>query len=84
MNNAKYRLVVLISLWALLQGCAGGTHMHEDYGKSVSHNTMQQTVNLEASDEVHPDIKMDGEKAHQVVENYRQERPEADTEDLTK
>ena len=32
----------------------------------------------------HPDVKMDGQKAATVVDNYRSERPEADTADLTK
>jgi hypothetical protein len=58
--------------------------LHENYGKSVSKNTLLQTENVSASQESHPDVKMDGQKAADVVSNYRKERPEADAADLTK
>jgi hypothetical protein len=58
--------------------------MHEDYGKSVSKNTLLQTENVSAPQESHPDVKMDGQKASDVVTNYRKERPEVDSTDLTK
>jgi hypothetical protein len=57
--------------------------MDEDYGKSVSKNILLQTENLSASQESHPDVKMDGQKAAQVVDNYRNETPKADAADLT-
>lgn len=80
---SKTRLLLLLMVAAVPLGCSHKT-MHENYGKSVSKNTLMQTVNLSASQESHPDVKMDGQKAADVVRNYRKETPKADTADLTK
>jgi hypothetical protein len=80
-NNT--RLILLLMVVALPLGCSRMA-LHENYGKSVSKNTLLQTENVSASQESHPDVKMDGQKAADVVSNYRKERPEADAADLTK
>ena len=82
MRNKVLMLSVLFAV-SSQYGCSR-MHLHEDYGKAVSKNILLQTENLEASTESHPAIKMDGQKADKVVDNYRRERPEADTADLTK
>ena len=82
MSN-KTRLLLLLAIVALPLGCSRMT-LHEDFGKSVSKNTLLQTVNISASQESHPDVKMDGQKAADVVSNYRKEGPEVDSADLTK
>lgn len=79
----KTRLLLLLTVLVLPLGCSRMT-LHEDYGKSVSKNMLLQTVNISASQESHPDVKMDGQKAADVVSNYRKEGPEVDAEDLTK
>ena len=79
----KTRMILLLTAAAVQFGCSHMT-MDEDYGKSVSKNTLLQTLNVSASQESHPDVKMDGQKAAKVVDNYRSERPEVDDEDLTK
>ncbi len=76
------RKLLLLVLATSLFGCAGET-LREDFGKSVSRNEIRQVVNPDASKEIHPDVKMDGQKAVDVVDNYRKETPEADMEDLT-
>ncbi|MCW8917649.1 MAG: hypothetical protein OQL08_02380 [Gammaproteobacteria bacterium] len=80
---SKTRLLLLLIVAAVPLGCSHMT-MQENHGKSVSKNTLMQTVNLSASQESHPDVKMDGQKAADVVRNYRKESPKADTADLTK
>ena len=79
----KTRILLLLAMVTLQFGCSRMS-LHEDYGKSVSKNMLLQTVNVSASQESHPDVKMDGQKAADVVSNYRKERPEADSTDLTK
>lgn len=80
-NNTRMLLLFMVA--ALPLGCSRMA-MHEDYGKSVSKNILLQTENVSASQESHPDVKMDGQKAAGVVTNYRKEKPEVDTTDLTK
>ena len=79
----KTRILLLLTIVAVPLGCSRMT-LHEDYGKSVSKNMLLQTVNISAPQESHPDVKMDGQKAADVVSNYRKERPEVDSTDLTK
>ena len=79
----KTRILLLLTIVAVPLGCSRMT-LHEDYGKSVSKNTLLQTVNISAPQESHPDVKMDGQKAADVVSNYRKEGPEVDSTDLTK
>ena len=79
----KTRLLLLLMVAAVPLGCSRMT-LHEDYGKAISKNTLLQTVNVSAPQESHPDVKMDGQKAADVVSNYRQQKPEVDAEDLTK
>ena len=79
----KTRILLLLTIVAVPLGCSRMT-LHEDYGKSVSKNTLLQTVNISAPQESHPDVKMDGQKAADVVINYRNEGPEVDSTDLTK
>jgi hypothetical protein len=80
-NNTRMLLLLIVA--AVPLGCSRMA-MHEDYGKSVSKNTLLQTENVSAPQESHPDVKMDGQKASDVVTNYRKERPEVDSTDLTK
>jgi uncharacterized protein YcfL len=80
---SNMRILLLVVVASVPLGCSHMT-MHEDYGKSVHKNTMLQTLNISASQESHPDVKMDGQKAADVISNYRKERPEVDTADLTK
>ncbi|MEN8169060.1 MAG: hypothetical protein ABFS08_02425 [Pseudomonadota bacterium] len=82
MDN-KMRMLLLLVIVAVPLGCSRMA-LHEDHGKSVSKNTTLQTVNISASQESHPDVKMDGQKAADVVNNYRNESPKADDADLTK
>lgn len=82
MSN-KTRILLLLAMITLQFGCSRMT-LHEDFGKSVKSNALLQTVNVSASQESHPDVKMDGQKAADVVSNYRKERPEVDSADLTK
>ena len=79
----KTRILLLLTIVAVPLGCSRMT-LHEDYGKSVSKNTLLQTVNISAPQESHPDVKMDGQKAADEVSNYRKEGPEVDSADLTK
>lgn len=79
----KTRILLLLAVVTLPLGCSRMT-LHQDYGKSIAKNTLLQTVNVSASQESHPDVKMDGQKAADVVSNYRKERPEVDSTDLTK
>ena len=79
----KTRILLLIAMVALQLGCSRMT-LDQDYGKSIAKNTLLQTVNVSAPQESHPDVKMDGQKAADVVSNYRKERPEVDSDDLTK
>ncbi len=79
----KTRILLLLTIVAVPLGCSRMS-LHEDYGKSVRKNTLLQTVNISAPQESHPEVKMDGQKAADVVSNYRKERPEVDAEDLTK
>lgn len=81
MCNKIYGISLLISSLSLV-ACAGQT-LNEDYGKSVERNKVMQVVDLDAPQQSHPDVKMDGQKAEKVVENYRKEAPQADTGGLT-
>jgi hypothetical protein len=80
-NNT--RILLLLMVVALPLGCSRMA-MHENYGKSVSKNMLLQTENVSAPQESHADVKMDGQKAADVVSNYRKERPEVDATVLTK
>lgn len=81
MTNKTHTLMLLMVI-ALPLGCSRGA-LHEDYAKSVHYNTVQQTVNISAPQESHPEVKMDGQKAVDVVDNYRKESPKAESTDLT-
>lgn len=74
---------MLVMAVAIPLGCSRMA-MNEDYGKAVSKNKVLQAVNISAAQESHPEVKMDGQKAVDVVGNYRKERPEVDEVDLTK
>lgn len=82
MANKSLKLALLLFAAALF-GCSRMA-LHEDFGKSVSKNKVLQAQSMSAPQESHPDVKMDGSKAVSVVDNYRNERPEADDTDLTK
>ena len=45
---------------AVAMGCSNAT-LNSDYGRSVSVNKVLQTENLNAAEESHPDVKMDGQ-----------------------
>lgn len=79
----KMRMLLPLVVAAIPLGCSTAV-LHEDHGNAVSKNIILQTENISASQESHPDVKMDGQKAAAVVDNYRNEGPEADSEDLTK
>ena len=81
--HTKTNILLLLSMVVLQLGCSRMT-LHEEFGYSVSKNKLIQTVNVSASQESHPDVKMDGQKAAGVVSNYRNEGPEVDSADLTK
>lgn len=81
--TSKTRILLLLAMVAVQLGCSRMS-LHDDFGKSVSKNMLLQTVNVSASQESHPDVKMDGQKAADVVSNYRNEAPEVDSADLTK
>lgn len=82
MDN-KINTLLILSVVVMPLGCTQMS-LHEDYGKSVHKNTVYQTVNLSASRDSHPDVKMDGQKAAEVVDNYRSETPKVDATELTK
>ena len=82
MANKTQILLLLIGV-TLTVGCSNQT-LREDHGKSVAKNTILQTENLSAPQDSHPALMMDGQKAADVVENYRNEGPKADTAELTK
>ena len=82
MLNKILGMLLLLAI-AVQLGCSRMT-LHQDYGKAVAKNKVLQTVNLSASKESHPEVKMDGQKADSVVDNYRSEKPEVDSADLTK
>jgi hypothetical protein len=81
---SKMRMLLLSMFVAAQFGCSSSMTMHEDYGDAVSRNMLMQTLNVSAPQESHPEVKMDGQKAAHVVDNYRNEGPEVDTSDLTK
>jgi hypothetical protein len=80
-SNMRYILLFLVL--AIQLGCSRMA-MNEDYGKSVKTNTVLQTVNISAPEESHPDVKMDGQKAAKVINNYRKEGKEAESGVMTK
>lgn len=77
------RILLLTMVVAVPLGCSRMA-LDEDFGDSVHKNTLLQTVNVSAPQESHPDVKMDGQKAADVVKNYRREGPEAETAVMTK
>lgn len=79
---SKLSGVLLLIIPIMIVGCGGPT-LHEDYGKAVTRNTIMQTVDMNASQATHEDVKLDGQKAAKVVENYRKETPKAESADLT-
>lgn len=81
MQNKTPTLMLLVAVVALA-GCSRGP-LHKDFGNSVKKNTVLQTVNISAPQESHPDVKMDGVKAADVVKNYRKETPKVTDEKLT-
>lgn len=82
MGNKIITLALLFAV-ASQYGCSRMT-LHEDYGKAVSKNKIMQIENLSAATDSHPAVKMDGQKADTVVENYRMEKPDVESADLTK
>ncbi len=77
------KFMLMIAAGIILSGCSTGV-LDSDYGKAVKTNAILQTENINAPEESHPEIKMDGQKAADVIVNYRKEGPEADTSELTK
>jgi type IV pilus biogenesis protein CpaD/CtpE len=53
--------------------------MGEDFGNAVKTNTAMQVINPEAGQEDMPPMALDGQKAEQALEQYRQETGEAET-----
>lgn len=82
MHN-KISMLLLVGSVTITLGCSNAT-MGKNFGNSVKKNTVLQTVNLSAPQESHGDVKMDGQKAAKVVEDYRKESPKAEDADLTK
>ena len=82
MSN-KVHVLLLILAVTIPIGCSRMA-LHEDYGKAVNKNKILQAENISAAQESHPEVKMDGQKAVDVVGNYRRERPEVDEVDLTR
>lgn len=82
MANKTHMLLLILAVTAS-QGCSRMA-LHEDYGKSVAKNKLLQTVNVSAPQESHPEVMMDGQKAADVVNNYRNEGPEAEGAILSK
>lgn len=79
---SKLSGVLLLIIPFMLVACGGPT-LHEDYGQAVTRNKIMQTVDLNASQATHEEVKLDGQKAEQVVENYRKETPKAESTTLT-
>lgn len=80
----KYMFAVTIILSLYLAGCSQSHQqtMGKDFGNAVKTNTAMQVINPEAGQEDMPAMTLDGQKAEQVLEQYRSETGKADTEGL--
>ena len=80
----KYLIAVSIIPCLYLAGCnlSHQQTMGEDFGNAVRTNTALQVINPEAGQEDMPPMALDGQKAEQAIEQYREATGEAETEDL--
>ncbi len=71
-----------IFILSLLSNCAPGTvYLNEDFGNSVKHNIAVQTLNPEGVGQDDSEL-MDGQKAQQSIERYREGSAEAELRSL--
>lgn len=67
----KRRIIISSLMLLFISGCVGPTCLDENFGRSLETARYNQTLNVDAAENLEPVEGIDGEKAMNTVSDYR-------------